>query len=99
MSLRLAYLAAIVSGVLGLSSSGCLFSSDHSSGLCARATAMLIDTGASVDHAAGVDAGYYAKYAAGGHWHLEWTCDTKLSAAGCNFTGTIFVDTPSAGTA
>nr|HEX4314116.1 hypothetical protein [Kofleriaceae bacterium] len=48
-----------------------------------------IDTGASIDHEAGVDAGYYLSYAAGGAWHLDWTCDTKLSALGCEFAGTI----------
>jgi hypothetical protein len=48
-----------------------------------------IDTGASVTHTAGVDAGYYISYAAGGSCHLDWTCDTKLSALGCEFTGTI----------
>lgn len=89
--------AAALVGLCGLS--GCLFTSDHSSGLCAGATAMVIDTGASIDHAAGIDAGYYARYTADGHWHVEWTCDTKLSAAGCNFTGTILVDTPAAGAA
>jgi len=56
-----------------------------------------IDTGASIDHQAGVDAGYYAQYSAGGHWHFEWTCDTKLSAIGCSFSGTIFADDPGSG--
>jgi len=95
MSPRLAYLAALPALLLA----GCFFDNARGSAVCATATTMVIDTGASIDHAAGVDAGYYARYTAGGHWHLEWTCDTKLSAAGCNFTGTIFVDTPSAGAA
>lgn len=92
MSLRLAYLAWPA-----LILSGCFFDNTRGSAVCATATPMAIDTGASIDHAAGVDPGYYARYTAGGHWHLEWTCDTKLSAAGCDFTGTIFVDTPTAG--
>jgi len=96
MSLRLAYLAALP---LAGSLAGCFFDGSHGSAVCATATTMPIDTGASIDHAAGIDAGYYVKYTAGGHWHLEWTCDTKLSAEGCNFTGTIFVDTAAAGAA
>ncbi|HET7500016.1 MAG TPA: hypothetical protein VFK02_03410 [Kofleriaceae bacterium] len=78
---------------------GCFFDGSHSAGLCANATTLAIDTGASIGHTAGVDAGYYVTYTAGGHWHLEWTCDTKLSAAGCNFVGTVFVDTPPGGAA
>lgn len=96
MSPRLASLALSVPGMLaGLS--GCFFDGGHSAAICATATAMPIDTGASITHAAGVDAGYYAQYTAGGHWHVEWTCDTRLSAAGCNFTGSITVDTPAGG--
>jgi hypothetical protein len=75
---------------------GCLFGNNKSD-QCLPEQAMTIDTGASVDHAAGVDPGYYASYTAGGAWHLEWTCDTKLSAQGCNFTGSIVVDTPAGG--
>jgi len=58
---------------------------------CIGDEAALVDTGASITHAAGVDAGYYLSYEAGGAWHLEWTCDTKLSALGCEFSGTINV--------
>jgi hypothetical protein len=50
-----------------------------------------IDTGASITHTAGVDAGYYLEYDGNGAWHIEWTCDTKLSALGCEFSGTITV--------
>jgi hypothetical protein len=56
-----------------------------------------IDTGATLSYAPGVDAGYYIAYAGAGHWHLEWTCDTRLSAEGCNFTGTITAATPPGG--
>ena len=103
MSRRLASLTpsvpCVVAGLLAALASGCLFDGGHDAALCATATAMPIDTGASITHAAGIDAGYYAQYTAGGHWHVEWTCDTKLSATGCNFTGTITVDTPAAGAA
>ena len=103
MSIRLASLtsprAGLAACALAALSSGCFVDGGHSSAVCATSTTMTIDTGATIGHAAGVDAGYYADYTAGGHWHVEWTCDTKLSAAGCNFTGTIFVDTPAAGAA
>ena len=48
-----------------------------------------IETGATLTYVIGVDAGYYAYYGAGGAWHFEWTCNTDLSALGCEFTGTI----------
>lgn len=57
--------------------------------MCPAGTSYAIDTGASIGYTVGVDAGYYVAYAGAGHWHFEWTCDTKLSAQGCNFTGTI----------
>ena len=85
---------ALLCAVLALTpAAGCLFDShgdgpppDHT---CGVATSYDIDTGASIDHVAGVDAGYYVEYRGGGAWHLEWTCDTAVSAFGCNFTGTI----------
>lgn len=48
-----------------------------------------IETSAALSYLVGIDAGYYASYAPGGAWHFEWTCDTDLSAEGCEFTGTI----------
>ena len=65
---------------------------------CPAGTAYQVDTGASLSYSPGVDAGYYISYAAGGHWHFEWTCDTKLSAYGCDFTGTVTATTPPGGT-
>lgn len=65
---------------------------------CPAGTTYLVDTGATLSYAPGVDAGYYISYAGAGHWHLEWTCDTKLSAYGCNFTGTVTATTPAGGT-
>lgn len=72
---------------------------DHSGGfdgggdVCNSADSLVVDNGADVTHEAGVDAGYYATYTGDGHWHIEWTCDTSLSAEGCNFTGTVTYDT------
>jgi hypothetical protein len=65
--------------------------------LCADVPAYEIDTGASLSFTPGVDAGYYLSYPGSGAWHFEWTCDTKLSAQGCNFTGSILVPTLTAG--
>jgi hypothetical protein len=64
---------------------------------CANVTSYEIDTGASLSYTVGVDAGYYLSYPGSGAWHFEWTCDTKLSAEGCNFTGSILVPTLTAG--
>ncbi len=65
---------------------------------CPAGTTYLVDTGATLSYSPGVDAGYYVAYEGRGHWHLEWTCDTKLSAYGCNFTGTVTAATPAGGT-
>jgi hypothetical protein len=56
-----------------------------------------IDRGAALTYAVGVDAGYYVSYLGDGHWHVEWTCDTRVSAYGCNFTGTITAPAPAQG--
>jgi hypothetical protein len=76
---------------------GCFSNNEHAASTCDPGLSDEVDTGATVTYTAGVDAGYYIDYKAGGHWHLEWTCDTKLSAYGCGFTGTITVDTPASG--
>jgi hypothetical protein len=80
---------------------GCFTSSGGGGGgispQCEKQTTVTIDTGASLTYTVGVDAGYYFTYGAGGAWHAEWTCDTDLSDLGCNFTGTINVDTPAGG--
>jgi len=82
--------------ILSFSLTGCLIEHGNNTPNCLGAVES-VDTGASIDHTAGIDAGYYASYTAGGHWHFEWTCDTKLSAIGCNFTGSILADTPPGG--
>lgn len=80
---------------------GCFF--DGHSGpppdTCPAGASFVVDTGASLSYGPGVDAGYYVSYGAGGHWHIEWTCDTHLSAEGCNFTGAITVTPPRGGVA
>ena len=64
---------------------------DHFDDSCTGTDSLSIDTGADITHQAGVDAGYYLSYGTGGAWHLDWTCDTKLSSLGCDFSGTITV--------
>jgi hypothetical protein len=75
---------------------GC-FGNQNGGPTCPAGTSYIVDTGATITYAPGIDAGYYVTYAAGGHWHLEWTCDTKLSAYGCNFVGSITAQTPPGG--
>jgi hypothetical protein len=97
MSMRLALLIAATLPV-----TACVIDHNHDTGggfgggggeVCDTADSLVVDTGADVTHEAGVDAGYYATYTGNGHWHIEWTCDTAVSAQGCNFTGTITFDT------
>src|SRR6516225_7778758 len=76
---------------------GCLYGGDRQSVSCPSDPAYEIDTGATLSYTPGVDAGYYIFYGGQGAWHMEWTCDTKLSASGCNFTGTITAPTPPGG--
>lgn len=69
---------------------GCIIEGSGGGGpSCPLAPSYEVDTGASIAYSPGLDAGYYITYGGAGHWHLEWTCDTKLSATGCNFTGAI----------
>jgi hypothetical protein len=70
---------------------------NQSGPVCPAGTTDSVDTNATIAYAPGVDAGYYVTYAAGGHWHLDWTCDTKLSAYGCEFVGSITAQTPPGG--
>jgi hypothetical protein len=48
-----------------------------------------IQTGAGLAYRAGQDAGFYLQYMSGGMWRVDWTCDTALSAQGCDFKGFI----------
>jgi hypothetical protein len=55
-----------------------------------------VDTGVMLTDPPGTAVGVFVEYAAGGHWHLWWTCDTTLSNLSCTFdviatipTGTI----------
>ncbi len=73
-------------------------SGDDVSTTCISDLVMDVDTGATITHAAGVDPGYYINYAGNGAWHIDWTCDTKLSSIGCEFSGTINIVGPTAAT-
>ncbi|HEY4242553.1 MAG TPA: hypothetical protein VGM88_22195 [Kofleriaceae bacterium] len=64
---------------------------------CSAEPTYTVDTNATIDHEAGVDAGYYAEYDGDGLWHFEWTCDTDVSALGCEFSGSIIAQTPDGG--
>lgn len=59
-------------------------------------TVATVDTGVMLTVPPGTGVGVFVEYAAGGHWHLWWTCDTTLSGLSCTFdvvatipTGTI----------
>jgi hypothetical protein len=64
---------------------------------CTPGETFAIDLDETFQYTPGVDAGWYITYVGAGQWHLEWTCDTKLSADGCEFSGAIVADAPSSG--
>ncbi len=64
---------------------------------CTAGETYAIDVDQTYQYSPGVDAGYYLTYVGAGQWHLEWTCDTALSAAGCVFSGSIIADAPPSG--
>jgi hypothetical protein len=48
-----------------------------------------IDTDKTMNAKPGEGVGVFAEYAAGGHWHIWWTCDTNVNTAGpltCDFS-------------
>jgi hypothetical protein len=45
----------------------------------------VVDTGTTLTEPPGTGAGVFVEYQPGGHWHLWWTCDTKLSGLPCTF--------------
>jgi hypothetical protein len=102
--MRAYFLHAVAAGALSASLAGCVFSNsgrdpflDPPNSCGSRGNVYAVDTGAQLAFTEGVDAGYYITYLGGGEWHLEWTCDTRVSQYGCNFTGTIIADEPSEG--
>src|SRR5262245_14485074 len=44
-----------------------------------------VDTGRTLNAAPGEGIGVFVEYAAGGRWHIWWTCDTLQTSASCNF--------------
>jgi hypothetical protein len=70
-----------------------------SSGGSATATAaeaMLvdIDTNRTMTAQAGDGVGVFTEYAAGGHWHIFWTCDTNRTSFDCGFDVAISTSGP-----
>ncbi len=65
----------------GGSSSG--FSSSGAAG--SQPLLAVVDTGQTLTAPAGQGVGVFIEYAAGGHWHLSWTCDTELTGRNCPF--------------
>jgi hypothetical protein len=46
---------------------------------------VIVDTGATLPLDPGRSVGLFVQYAAGGHWNLSTTCDTRTSGASCAF--------------
>lgn len=53
-----------------------------------------VDTGKTMKAAPGDGVGVFVEYAAGGKWHVWWTCDTNQTRQACNFSVAI---TPQSG--
>jgi hypothetical protein len=61
-------------------------SGDNSGGV-ANAQAMLVDvdTNRTMVAQPGDGVGVFTEYAAGGHWHVFWSCDTNRTSFDCGF--------------
>ena len=46
---------------------------------------VVIDTNQTMNAQGGQGVGVFVQYAAGGHWHVWWTCDTAVSGLACDF--------------
>lgn len=45
-----------------------------------------VDTDQTMSAVGGEGVGVFIEYAAGGHWHLWWTCDTAQTRQSCDFS-------------
>lgn len=45
-----------------------------------------VDTDQTMEAIGGEGVGVFVEYRSGGHWHLWWTCDSKLSEESCDFS-------------
>ena len=45
----------------------------------------IVDPNVTLTQPPGTGVGVFVEYAAGGHWHIWWTCDTNLSGLTCTF--------------
>jgi hypothetical protein len=52
-----------------------------------------VDTGKTMNAAPGDGVGIFVEYAAGGQWHVWWTCDTNKTSESCAFSVQIVATT------
>jgi hypothetical protein len=50
---------------------------------------VVVDTNQTMNAQGGQGVGIFVQYAAGGHWHVFWACDTSLSGLPCDYKITI----------
>jgi hypothetical protein len=50
---------------------------------------VVVDTNQTMTAQGGQGVGVFVQYAAGGHWHVFWACDTQLSGLPCDYKLTI----------
>jgi hypothetical protein len=58
---------------------------DAGSGAATQPMLVDVDTNRTMTAQPGEGVGIFTEYAAGGHWHVWWTCDTNQTGAGCSF--------------
>ena len=46
---------------------------------------VVVDTNQTMNVQGGQGVGVFVQYAAGGHWHVFWACDTTLSGLPCDY--------------
>jgi hypothetical protein len=61
------------------------------SGASTKPMVVVIDPNRTMTAQPGQGVGVFTEYAAGGHWHVWWTCDTAVTGLGCSFDVTLAV--------
>jgi len=51
----------------------------------AQPLTVVVDTNQTMNVQGGQGVGVFVQYAAGGHWHVFWACDTSLSGLPCDY--------------
>lgn len=67
-------------------------SGGSSSGASPQPMLVDVDTNRTMSARPGLGVGVFTEYAAGGQWHVWWTCDTNITGFGCSFDVSVSTD-------